>query len=425
MNCGVPGGASSWFAYQAPVSGTLYINTDGSSFDTTLGVYTGNGNDFSSLVCVACDNNSGANGKTSAVRFPATAGVTYYISVDGVNGASGRVVLNYNLGDPPVISAAPPAQYANPGDTLTFAVSVAGSGPMACQWNFNGTRLAGATNTSLSLTNVQASKAGTYSISISNLINIANSSAPLYLNSPTLTITVPPQSQTVSDGASASFSVSATGSGTLTYQWQLEGVAIVGATNATLSLPTVHTNQAGNYSVRVTDANGPRCASATLTVSPMPAILRNPVSQTVATGQPLTLNAATAGSPTLRHQWQRNHLDIANATNSSLTISSFQSSDEGDYRLVVVNSYGSVVSPDARVMSGSVPRLTSGVRRADHSFEFQLIGLANLAYVVQGSTNLVDWQTLGSVTSTNGFIDFVDAAATDFNARYYRVLQSQ
>ena len=171
--------------------------------------------------------------------------------------------------------------------------------------------------------------------------------------------------------------------------------------------------------------SGPRCAFATLTVSPMPAILRDPVSHTVATGQPLTLNAATAGSPILRHQWQRNHLDIVNATNSSLTIPSFQSGDEGDYRLVVVNSFGSVVSADARVMIGSVPRLNSAVTRLDHSFQFQLVGLADFDYVVQGSTNLVHWQTLDSVTSTNGFIDFVDTAATNFNTRYYRGLKSQ
>ena len=126
-----------------------------------------------------------------------------------------------------------------------------------------------------------------------------------------------------------------------------------------------------------------------------------------------------------RSQWQRNHLDIADATNSTLTIPSFQSGDEGDYRIVVVNSFGSVVSADARVMIGSVPRLNSVVRRLDSSFQFEFIGLANIDYVVQGSTNLVDWQTLGGVTSTNGYIDFVDTAATNFNTRYYRGLQSQ
>jgi hypothetical protein len=335
-------------------------------------------------------------------------------------------VLNYNLGDPPVILAAPPTQYADAGNTLTFAVSATGTVPMGCQWSLNGAKLGGATNATLSLTNVQPSKAGTYSLSISNLIKVINSSVSVYLNSTTLAITAQPQSQTVSDGASAAFSVGAAGSGTLSYQWQLDGIAIAGATNATLTLSAVHTNQAGGYAVCVTDANGPRLsACATLTVSPLPAILRDPVSQTVATGQPLTLDAATAGSPLLRYQWQRDHVDIANATNSSLTISSFQSADEGNYRLTVTNSFGCVVSADARVMTGSVPRLNSAVRRPDRSFQFQLVGLANTAYFVEASTNLVDWQTLGSVTSTNGFINFVDSAATNFNSRYYRVLQSQ
>ena len=422
-NCSNPGGASAWFAYQAPVSATFYINTDGSSFDTTLGVYVGNGNDFSSLVCIACDDNSGANGKTSAVRFPATAGVTYYISVDGVNGASGRVVLNYNLGDPPVVLAAPPTQYAEAGQSLSFTVNATGTTPMACQWSFNGTKLAGATNVTLSVTNVQASKAGVYSVSLSNLINVINSSASLYLNSTTLTINTQPQSQTVSDGACASFSVGATGSGTLGYQWQLDGAAITGATNSTLTLSCVHTNQAGSYSVRVTDANGPRLsACAALTVSPMPAILQHPASRTVATGQPLTLNAAAAGSPLLQYQWQRNHVDLANATNASLTIASFQSADEGNYRLVVVNNFGSAVSADARIMAGSVPRLASATRNTDRSFQFQLIGLADTNYLIQASTNLADWQTLDTVISTNGFLDYVDTGATNWNSRYYRAI---
>jgi hypothetical protein len=425
MNCGTPGGASAWFAYQAPESATLYINTDGSSFDTTLGVYVGNGNDFASLVCVACDNNSGTNGKTSAVRFAATAGTTYYISVDGVNGAYGKVTLSYNLGDAPVILAAPPTQYAEAGDTLSLTVSAAGTVPMACQWSFNGAKLAGATNVILTVTNIQPGKAGTYSVSLSNLINVVNTSAALYLNSLTLSITTQPQSQTISDGASACFTVGASGSGALNYQWRFNGADIAGATNATLTLSSAHSSQAGDYSVRVTDANGPRLsACATLTVSPMPAIVAGPVSQTVVSGQLLTLNVAAAGSPLLQYQWQRNQMNIANATNSSLTISSFQSADEGHYRVIVANDFGSVASADACVMVGSVPRLSSAIRRTDCGFQFQLIGLANTTYVIQASSNLLDWQAVANVTPTNGFLSYVDMTATNWNARYYRVLQT-
>ena len=137
------------------------------------------------------------------------------------------------------------------------------------------------------------------------------------------------------------------------------------------------------------------------------------------------MNAAAAGCPQLRFQWQRNQVDIGGATNSSLTLSNFQLANEGNYRLVVVNDYGSATSMDARVMAGSIPRLFSPIRRADHSFQLQLVGLANSNYVIQASSNLVDWQTLNTVSSTNGFLDYVDTDAVNWNSRYYRAILAQ
>jgi hypothetical protein len=105
-HCGVPGGASYWFSYAPPASGQLFLNTDGSSFDTVLAVYTATGPTYADLVSVACDNNSGANGLTSSLNFPAAAGVNYYIVVDGVGATTGTVRLNYKLLVPLVISNA-------------------------------------------------------------------------------------------------------------------------------------------------------------------------------------------------------------------------------------------------------------------------------------------------------------------------------
>jgi hypothetical protein len=96
-HCGVVGGASQWFAYIAPTNGMLFLNTEGSSYDTVVAVYTGPGDSFATLVEVACDNNSGSNGLTSKLSFPATMGTPYYIAVDGVRGATGTLRLNYRL----------------------------------------------------------------------------------------------------------------------------------------------------------------------------------------------------------------------------------------------------------------------------------------------------------------------------------------
>jgi hypothetical protein len=76
----------------------VVIDTSGSSFDTTLGVYTGSA--VNALTTIAGDNNSGPN-LTSRVTFAVTAGVLYHIAVDGTGGASGTIQLNLVLTAPP------------------------------------------------------------------------------------------------------------------------------------------------------------------------------------------------------------------------------------------------------------------------------------------------------------------------------------
>lgn len=92
---GDPGGKSVWWSWTAPASGITTVSTDGSSFDTTLGVYVG-GN-VGSLTAVAGDNNGG-EGPRSRVVFNAAAGVEYQIAVDGAGGAGGAIRLTVKPG---------------------------------------------------------------------------------------------------------------------------------------------------------------------------------------------------------------------------------------------------------------------------------------------------------------------------------------
>jgi hypothetical protein len=127
LHCGLVGGASEWFAYQAETNGLLCIDTEGSNFDTVLAVYTGPGDSFASLVSVACDNNSGLDGKDSRVSFPATAGTIYWIAVDGVNNpnngqpAKGSVTLHYRMVLPLNFSAM--SYTSEAGGKLSFRIS--------------------------------------------------------------------------------------------------------------------------------------------------------------------------------------------------------------------------------------------------------------------------------------------------------------
>ncbi len=90
-----PGGASVWYSWTAPATGPVTIETAGSSFDTTLGTYTGSA--VNALSVVAQDDDSGP-GSTSHLTFDAQSGATYQIAVDGFNGATGSVDLQVQMG---------------------------------------------------------------------------------------------------------------------------------------------------------------------------------------------------------------------------------------------------------------------------------------------------------------------------------------
>jgi probable HAF family extracellular repeat protein len=69
----------------------------------------------------------------------------------------------------PSITSQPQAQQtAVLGSTVAFVVITGGAQPLTYQWEFNGTNIAGATASSLTLTNVQAAQAGNYLVVVSN-----------------------------------------------------------------------------------------------------------------------------------------------------------------------------------------------------------------------------------------------------------------
>lgn len=72
-----------------------------------------------------------------------------------------------------------------------------------------------------------------------------------------VTITNQPASLTVFVGDTVTFSVGVSGTPPFQYQWAFNGVAIPGATDATLTLPNVTADQAGFYSVTVSQVRGP------------------------------------------------------------------------------------------------------------------------------------------------------------------------
>lgn len=112
---GSPATATLWWEWTAPASGTVSVDTNGSSYDTVLGVYTGNA--VNALTEVASNDNT-ATDVTSRLTFTAQAGTTYEIGVDGKYGATGLTLLN--LGTTPANDAfASPVTLTGPSTKVT------------------------------------------------------------------------------------------------------------------------------------------------------------------------------------------------------------------------------------------------------------------------------------------------------------------
>jgi endonuclease/exonuclease/phosphatase family metal-dependent hydrolase len=175
----------------------------------------------------------------------------------------------------PAITMQPQSQIIAPGSNATFTVSATGDAPLSYQWRFNGNAINAASSTSYSITNVQFSDAGNYTVIVTNDSGSATSAIATLIVGVVPTINSQPQSLNTNAGATVMFSVAATGTPAPNYQWRLNGNPISGATNATYTRTNVQPVDTGGYSVLVTNVAGNVLSSnATLTVnSGTPAII--------------------------------------------------------------------------------------------------------------------------------------------------------
>jgi len=157
-------------------------------------------------------------------------------------------------------------------------------------WGYN---YYGQTTVPPNLSNVVAVAAGGYY----NLA-LSGSLAPI-LNRPLF-------AQTVVAGATVTFGMSATASRPYFFQWQMNGTNLPGATNTLLVLTNVTLNQAGSYSVIVSNSLGTVTSSnALLTMVPL-IINTQPQGQTVFAGSTASLGVSCQSVLLpLTYQWRR------------------------------------------------------------------------------------------------------------------------
>lgn len=206
-------------------------------------------------------NNTTLTGATNASLLltnvqPTQAG-NYRATVFNPAGAATSTVGMLTVLLPPGILVQPTNRLVTPGNSATFSVAAAGTGPLTYQWHFNGAVLPGATNSSHTVASAQSTNAGGYSVEVTDSIgSVLSATATLYLLVPTAFLQQP-LSQSVVVGGRVTLSVIVTGSPLpFGFNWRrgsvpLSSNTVSSTTNYfTFTMPNVVTSQQYNVVVK-------------------------------------------------------------------------------------------------------------------------------------------------------------------------------
>jgi len=158
------------------------------------------------------------------------------------------------------------------------------------------------------------------------------------------------------------------------------------------------------------------------TTNRLPTINNSPVSRTNEVGTSTTFTVGATGPGPLFFQWQKNGAAIADATNSTFTISPVGNADAAAYRCLVWNVMGYRASAAATLTVPTTnPPAISFSAYTNGAFAMQVTGDVGPNYQIEGSTNLTDWESLYTTNPTVMPFNWSDPGASNFPHRFFRV----
>ncbi len=326
---------------------------------------------------VALANGGNVSGSTTPTLALATVSsadaANYSVFVTNSSGSITSAIATLTVLLPPAILTQPASASISAGSNVSFTVTASGTAPLSYQWLKNGATLAnggnvsGSTTPTLSLATISSADAANYSVIVTNSVgSVTSGNATLTLLSAAIAITTQPASATVAQGGPVGLSVTASSTSALSYQWLKNGLIISGAISNALNFSAVSTNDAGNYSVIITNSSTSiTSAIATLTVLLRPAIITQPAGASVLAGGQVSFTVTATGSAPLNYQWLKNGAALANggnvsgATTATLSLASVSAADAANYSLTVTNSVGSITSSTASLIVLTPPTISS------------------------------------------------------------------
>lgn len=285
----------------------------------------------------------------------------------------------------PVLLDYPSPQAPPASQPATFRAFALCSDPFTYQWYFESRPILGATNSSLTIADPQVIDNGNYFVAATNEFGSTRSAeAWLWVSPAAPTIRASPSHVAIEAGQDARFSVVAAGSQPLGYQWQLEGVDILGATNATLVVPAAEGSAEGRYRVRVSNDYGSMLSGEAVLTTGRPVILGGPDDLLWPNAWKAQLSVDVLSPTDLTYQWYFNGVALPEAK-AALLRPRLGPLESGEYFVAITNKFGSCTSRVVRLRSKTLPEPLSppGLLAAwRHPAGFELTIPAELTNVV-------------------------------------------
>ncbi|HWQ90044.1 MAG TPA: immunoglobulin domain-containing protein, partial [Clostridia bacterium] len=213
------------------------------------------------------------------------------------------------------------------------------------------------------------------------------------------------------------------------FQWQLDGIDVPNATNASLTLTQVTEAQAGSYTVRSVNQNGTALSSKAQLAVVVPAgqahlpprLLEQPSDRAAQPGGNAVFAVTAISTTPMAYQWHCNGIPLPQGTNSALLLTNLSSAHLGSYSVTISNPAGSISTPGA-VLRFFSPQLSATV--ASNGVLLHLPP-SNLPGKVQVSTNLSNWSDLIYHFPGTEPVTVLDPETATKPSRFYRLQLEQ
>jgi hypothetical protein len=337
----------------------------------------------------------------------------------------------------PTITTHPLSQTVITGSNVTFTATASGATPMAFQWQFNAGNIAGATNASFTLTNVQTSNAGNYSVVVTNAYGSDTSSNAALTVMVTTAVTVSSTKSPSGFKDSVAFTAGLPSDATGSVTFLTNGVALstnaLSSGSATSAATTLLPRGTTTVTVQYTGdskylgstnnlaggqvvTNHPPVAGTAYFTRPQNVSLKFAISTlltnvTDVDGDSLTLTSVSSSTPGVTVKTNSTQVLYASTNNASDSFNYTVSDGNGG------STSGTVVVTLAGTTTGQNATLSVSNSTATLTF----YGVPGLSYITQRSTNLTDWVSISTNTAPAGVLFQVTDNAAPTGSAYYRL----